>query len=58
MPSKLHTDCPMVKTPLNLAMVGVGGSEHTIAIDVDGGERLTGVFGRSGGAVDICWGLS
>ena len=37
---------------------GGGGSEHTIAIDVDRGERLIGVFGRSGGAVDICWGLS
>ena len=31
---------------------GNGGGEHTIDIDVDGGERLIGVFGRSGGAVD------
>lgn len=31
---------------------GGGGSEHRIEIDVDGGERIYGVFGRSGGSVD------
>ena len=34
---------------------GSGGSEHTIDIDVDGGERLFGVFGRSGSLVDMLW---
>ncbi len=32
---------------------GTGGAKHTIDIDVDGGERLIGVFGRSGSRVDM-----
>ena len=32
---------------------GRGGGENKINIDIDGGERLIGVFGRSGGAVDM-----
>ena len=32
---------------------GSGGGEDTIEIDVDGGERLIGVFGRSGSRVDM-----
>ena len=31
---------------------GTGGSEQKIEIDVDGGEQVIGVFGRSGGEVD------
>lgn len=31
---------------------GNGGGSSTINIDVDGGERLVGVFGRSGSSVD------
>ena len=32
---------------------GSGGSEHTVDIDVDGGERIIGVFGRSGSRVNM-----
>ena len=31
---------------------GSGGGQHMIDIYVDGGERLTSVFGRSGSRVD------
>ena len=31
---------------------GTGGGLHTIDIDIDGGERVIGVLGRSGSAVD------
>ena len=31
---------------------GTGGGKHTIDIDVDNGERLIGVFGKSGSRVD------
>ena len=31
---------------------GSGGGSHTVNIDVDGGERVIGVFGKSGGSVD------
>ena len=31
---------------------GYGGGGHTIHIDVEGGERLTGVFGQSGSKID------
>ena len=32
---------------------GTGGKEHMINIDVDRGERIIGVFGRSGESVDM-----
>ena len=31
---------------------GRGGSEHVIDVNVSGGERIVGIFGRSGGGVD------
>ena len=53
MPSKSPIGALMVKiTLIPIYRGGTGGGKHTININVDDGERIIGVFGRSGSKVD------